>query len=1355
MNILCWNCRGMGNPWSVRQLRRWSNLYAPAIIFLSETMINKSDIEYLKSRFGFSNAFGVASRGRAGGLCLYWKEDVLFSLVSYSQHHICGDIDDGGKRWRFVGIYGWAKEEEKHRTWTLIRHLCENTTLPILIGGDFNEILSYDEKEGGANRVRKEMDGFRDVMNDMALRDLGYAGLWYTWERGNSTSTCIRERLDRYIGTSSWLDLYPGMVVDHSLRYKSDHSAIILRPIRYRRPKSKKRRYFFETTWLLDASCEDVVKSAWVNLPGAHMTERITHMAQSLVTWSGEKFGKLGKQIAEVEKKLSEIQNQAISDDNCRSRMELEAKLDDLHAKHEAYWYLRSRVAEVRDGDRNTSYFHHKASQRKKRNYVHGLFDEQGCWREDGEDIERIFTDYFSSIFESSNPLESSLDEVLSLIDPVITDDYNQILRQPYTKEEIYSALQQMHPCKAPGPDGMHAIFYQRFWHIVGDDVFTFVSNILHGSLSPSCVNNTNIALIPKVKTPKKAAEFRPIALCNVLYKLVTKALVIRLKGFLPHIVSENQSAFVPGRLITDNALIALEVFHSMKNRNRSRKGVVAMKLDMSKAYDRVEWGFLRKLLLTMGFDGRWVNLIMDCVSSVSYSFIINGGVCGDVIPTRGLRQGDPLSPYLFILVADAFSKMLQKKVQERKIHGAKASRSGPEISHLFFADDSLLFTRASPQECIVIVDILNKYELASGQKINYEKSEVSFSRGVSVEQREVLAGILNMRQVDRHEKYLGIPSISGRSKKLLFDSLLDRIWKKLQGWKEKLLSRAGKETLLKSVIQAIPTYLMGVYKIPGLVIQKIHSAMARFWWGSTETQRKIHWKSWDSLCTLKCFGGMGFKDLKMFNDALLGRQAWRLIREPHSLFARVMKAKYYPHCDFLESSLGYSGSYSWSSIWSSKALIKEGVVWRIGNGSQVKIWEDPWIVDEGGRFLSSARNDALVMVSDLIDFENNEWKLDVIEANFNARDVRCILSIPLSSHCMKDELTWAYTKDACYSVKTAYMLGKGGNLDNFHQAWVDLWCMDVSPKVRHFLWRVCTDTLPVRGLLVHRHLAATASCPWGCGHDESQVHSIFHCPCLLDLWRESGCDELRQRASAPNMCDMLVGWRGLPSEIKIKGAFLAWGIWGARNQLVFNNVQTPHQVILTRVSRWVEEHGKYAKHIYPSRVAHVGSSPRVWSAPPLGIVKLNVDASLAVEGWIGLGVVARDSTGHVLFAATRRVRAHWSAEISEAKAIEMAVRLGRRFGLRDILVESDCQTIVHRLSKNAIFLADLDLVLHNILSSSMYYSSVAWSHVKRDGNSVAHNLAKLIPFGFEQIWENHCPREVAPYVLMDSLSME
>ena len=1355
MSILCWNCRGMGNPWSVRQLRRWSNSYAPDLIFLSETMINKIEIEALKSRLGFSNAFGVASRGNAGGLCLYWKEDILFTLISFSHHHICGDIEDNGKKWRFVGIYGWAKEEEKHLTWALLKSICENTTIPLLIGGDFNEILCYSEKEGGADRVRREMDNFRELMDTFSLRDLGYVGSWFTWERGKNSSTCIRERLDRFIGSPTWVDLYPTIYIEHTIRYKSDHAAIITRFQQPPRHGTRQKRFHFETSWLLDDSCEEEVRRAWDSSIGDRLMGRIESMAMSLAQWSGRKFSNLGKQITAIEKQLHAAQHQPITDDSCSLCADLEKQLDDLHRKHEAYWYLRSRVAEVRDGDRNTKYFHHKASQRKKRNCVKGLVDATGTWREDADDIEKIFTNYFTSIFTSTNPADSAFNEVLRHIDPVVSDECNQMLLRPFTKDEIYAALQQMHPCKAPGPDGMHAIFYQRFWHIVGDDVTHFVSNILHGFLSPKCINMTNIALIPKVKSPTKAAEFRPTALCNVIYKIVSKAIVLRLKVLLPDIVTENQSAFVPGRLITDNALIAMEIFHTMKHRNRSRKGIMAMKLDMSKAYDRVEWGFLRKLLLTMGFDGRWVNLIMDCVTSVSYSFIINGGVCGSVTPERGLRQGDPLSPYLFIMIADAFSKMIQRKVQEKQIHGAKASRTGPEISHLLFADDSLLFTRATRQECTIIVDILNCYEAASGQKINYEKSEVSFSRGIRTEQKAELIGILNMRQVDKHEKYLGIPSISGRSKKIIFASLLDRIWKKLQGWKEKFLSRAGKEILLKSVIQAIPTYLMGVYELPVGVIQKIHSAMARFWWGSSDSNRKTHWKSWESMCTLKCLGGMGFKDLNVFNDSLLCRQAWRLARYPNTLFGRVMKAKYFPNGDFLDASLGYSSSYSWRSIWSSKSLLKEGLVWRVGNGVNIKLWEDPWVVDEEGRFLTSVPHDGISMVCDIIDLENMEWKVDVIETLFNERDIKCILGTPLNKGLLKDELTWAFTKDGCFSVKTAYMIGKGGNLDNFHQAWVDLWGLNASPKVRHFLWRLCTNSLPVRGLLKHRHLINDDSCPWGCGEQETTYHAIFGCPRISSLWTDSGCAALCDVTGVDTICDLLLSWRNVEAKVKVKGAFLAWCIWGERNYLVFHNKSTPANVLMARVDRLVDDQGKYAEKIYPLRRSIIPSSPRHWIAPPEGVMKINVDACLAVEGWVGLGVIARSSAGDTLFAAVRHVRACWTAEVAEAKAVAMAVRLGLSHGLKDVILESDCQVVINRLSKNAIFLSDLDGVLSDILSACASFHSLVWSHVKREGNFVAHHLARLIPFGVEQVWENHYPLEVAPYVLMDNLVLE
>lgn len=150
---------------------------------------------------------------------------------------------------------------------------------------------------------------------------------------------------------------------------------------------------------------------------------------------------------------------------------------------------------------------------------------------------------------------------------------------------------------------------------------------------------------------------------------------------------------------------------------------------------------------------------------------------------------------------------------------------------------------------------------------------------------------------------------------------------------------------------------------------------------------------------------------------------------------------------------MGYSSSFSWRSVWSSKALVKEGTIWRVGNGLEINIWKDPLLTDEQGSFIMSTEVDKVSTVSDLIDRSNIEWKEEVISEFFNERDKRCIMELPLSWRAPEDELTWAYSKDGNYAVKTAYMLGKGCDFAAFHLAWVEIWGMDVVPKARHFLW--------------------------------------------------------------------------------------------------------------------------------------------------------------------------------------------------------------------------------------------------------------------------------------------------------------
>jgi hypothetical protein len=339
-------------------------------------------------------------------------------------------------------------------------------------------------------------------------------------------------------------------------------------------------------------------------------------------------------------------------------------------------------------------------------------------------------------------------------------------------------------------------------------------------------------------------SDFRPISLCNVLYKLISKVLANRLKLVLPEIISCTQSAFIPGRLITDNILAAFETLHSMQTRMWSKTGYMGFKLDMSKAYDRVEWPFLEAIMRRMGFTEQWITLIMVCVRSVSYSILINGGPVGNIKPSRGIRQGDPISPYLFLICAEALSALLQQAERKGIITGVPSSPRGPRLSHLFFADDSIIFCKANSVEWRRIMKILGIYEKGSGQKLNLQKTSLFFSRNTSHERKQEILSLSGLMETHRIDTYLGLPSFVGKSKAQSFGFIKDRVTKKISNWKVKFLSQAGKEVLLKAVIQAIPTYSMCVFQLPIALCKEINCLMQNFWWNHMSQNAKIHWMS-------------------------------------------------------------------------------------------------------------------------------------------------------------------------------------------------------------------------------------------------------------------------------------------------------------------------------------------------------------------------------------------------------------------------------------------------------------------------------------------------------------------------------
>lgn len=435
----------------------------------------------------------------------------------------------------------------------------------------------------------------------------------------------------------------------------------------------------------------------------------------------------------------------------------LHKELNTLFDQEEELWVQKSRINRLIEGDRNTTFHHLSTIVRRRRNKITCIKNDMGDWilSENGamnhikRGFERLFTT--SLDFATINPMQppwwlnSLFDEESSSLGGMVMD------------AEIKDGHWALKAFKAPGPDGLHAGFFQKFWLIVGDSVKEEVRKAFIDCKIPEYLNRTNVVFIPKMTGPESLGNYRPISLCNTVYKIVTKILVARIRPYLDKLVSPLQSAFVPGRRSVDNAIVVQEIIHTISNK-KGRVGYMAIKVDLEKAYDKIEWSFIKEVLMNANLPKNLISLIMSCVSSVSTSILFNGGNMEPIFPSRDIRQGDPLSPYLFILCMEALGYLIDEKCKDKSWSPVKSSNNGAAFSHLFFVDDLVLFAKADLINCSTIRDVLDSFCARSRQSISESKSRVFFSPNVDVDTRESLCDILGFRSTPNLGKYLGFP---------------------------------------------------------------------------------------------------------------------------------------------------------------------------------------------------------------------------------------------------------------------------------------------------------------------------------------------------------------------------------------------------------------------------------------------------------------------------------------------------------------------------------------------------------------------------------------------------------------------
>ena len=311
--------------------------------------------------------------------------------------------------------------------------------------------------------------------------------------------------------------------------------------------------------WLKDERCKGVVHLAWDKPstcdPMGKVLEKVSNCQTQLVSWNKHVFGNVRLALTRNRKLLAKAEAEALSGCGNGQVKILQDEINKLMDMERCMWNQRSKSDWLRDGDQNSKYFHCRATDRNKRNFIEGLEDQYGHWVDDENRIGNLIVNFYSNLFTSANL--TLFDEVLHGVKPRVSQEMNDKLLQPFHASEVQIALKQMEANTAPGPNGLPPIFYKQFWAKIGDEVSTVVLAVLNSGIIPPNLNHTFITLIPKIQSPRRVTDFRPISLSNVLYKLIAKVLANRLKKFLPELISETQSAFMSGRLIIDNILIS------------------------------------------------------------------------------------------------------------------------------------------------------------------------------------------------------------------------------------------------------------------------------------------------------------------------------------------------------------------------------------------------------------------------------------------------------------------------------------------------------------------------------------------------------------------------------------------------------------------------------------------------------------------------------------------------------------------------------------------------------------------------------------------------------------------------------
>jgi hypothetical protein len=487
-----------------------------------------------------------------------------------------------------------------------------------------------------------------------------------------------------------------------------------------------------------------MVKRVWErpiagSSPIQRWNNKLRAMRKHLGGWARHVAGLLKSEKIRLTSLIDEIEALAetrmLSPQEIDSKSQYNAQLASMLREEELKWYQRSKVQFILEGDSNTRYFHSVANGRHRKKLIHSLVQDEGTIV-GHEQLKSYITNYYKGLFGEPEEGTFSMEESRIHDIPQVSPDENAFLAAPYSEEEVRNAVFQMEHNKAPGPDGFPAEFYQNFWDIIKSDLLALFSALHKDQLQLFRLNFGEIILLPKVMEAERIQQFRPICLLNVSFKIFTKTATLRLNSVADHVVRPSQTAFMQGRNILDGVVTLHETVHEL---HRKKLNGVILKIDFEKAYDKVKWSFLQQTLRMKGFSDEWRALIHNFVFGGSVAIKVNDDVGKYFQTKKGLRQGDPLSPMLFNIVADMLAIIIERAKADGLIEGVVPHLVDGGLSILQYADDTILFMEHDLVKATNLKLILSAFEKLSGLKINFHKSEL-FCFGEAIDDANLYA---------------------------------------------------------------------------------------------------------------------------------------------------------------------------------------------------------------------------------------------------------------------------------------------------------------------------------------------------------------------------------------------------------------------------------------------------------------------------------------------------------------------------------------------------------------------------------------------------------------------------------------